>query len=682
MRTDSSTGAPDLGGGGQHSDEARVRGAGHRRPVALLILLGLAAYLSSARGGFVWDDVWLVLGDRAAPRGRVAGALLGFWSQHRGSLTPGYYPTRELSFALDRRLWGQNAWGFHVTSVSLHLASCLLLYALGVRLSGRRGTAFLWAALWCIHPAATECTNWLKNRTILLCSVASMGTLVLCSTLDRGSRNRHLLGGVVAAALMAVSLLCKEIAVVVPIVAVIVAACSPRLTLRHVRLPVAGLWVVLVVYLGLKGVAFGRGRDLARPPRDQSQPPLIQRVLKSYMMYANVGAGPFSLCADRHLDTPHHAPMALLMALCCVLAWWRGRLRWLLALGVAWFAIALFPASNLIYLSDRPLAEQRMYLALPGICGLLAALTVRRRWLTMLMLVALTALTVERHGVWASNHALWTTTIPQVPAAARPWLNLGNYYLNGSRYAASERYQRQALRRDPTWYAPWVQIGRARAGLKDPDGAIKHLEKALTLGRRPDIHFDLAGCYAERGPMAQALGHCKAALMLDPSFTDARVRMALVYLNQGDEEAAGRTLEEAVSITPGSAWAQFELGNYHYKHRRYAEALKRYQVARALQPESHRTLQSMGEVLHVMGRPQAAREAFERSLALNARNWKAWQGLGHVAEVADELGRARACYGQALALNPQANISQARLTAVNAKLTPANGAGPSSDSTP
>jgi len=650
--------------------------------VALLVLLGLAAYLSSARGGFVWDDVWLILGDRAAPKGRVAGALLGFWSQHRGALTPGYYPTRELSFALDRKLWGENAWGFHVTSVSLHLASCLLLYALGVRLSGRRGIAFLWAVLWCLHPAATECTDWLKNRTILLCSVASMGTLGLCCTLETGGGRRRILGGVAVAALMALSLLCKEIAVVVPVVAVLVIALSPRLTLRSVRWPVVGLWAVLMVYLGLKGAAYGRGRELARPPRKPGQPPVVQRVLKSYITYANIGAGPFGLCADRGLDRPGQAPVALLVALCGVLAWWRGRSRWLIALGLAWFAVALSPASNLIYLSDRPLAEQRMYLALPGLCGLLAASTLRRRRLTMLLLVAFAALTIERHGVWADNHALWTTTAPQVPASARPWLNLGNYYLDGSRYATSERNHRQALERDPTWYAPWVQIGRARAGLKDMEGAIEHLEAALKFGRRPDIHFDLAGYYAERGLMAQALSHCDATLTLNPRLTEARVRAALIRLNQGDEEAARRALEEAVSIDPRSAWAQFELGNLHYKQRRYPEALERYQLALTIQPKGHRILQSMGEVLHVLGKPQRARQAFEQSLTLNARNWKAWQGLGHVAEVVGELGRAQVCYQRALSLNPQASISRARLAAVNEKLAAQNSAGSGSGGPP
>ena len=614
-----------------------------------------------------------------APKGKAAGALLGYWSQHTGSLTPGYYPARELSLALDRKLWGSNPPGFHVTNVALHVASCLLLYAVGLQVTGKRGLSLACAALWAAHPAATECTDWLKNRTILLCSTASLAALALTCASGRGTTARRVMFGFASACCFAAALLCKEIAVIVPLLAVWIAFAAPRLGLRRLRWPLLGLWAVLAVYLGMKAAAFALapGREVARPPRRMEKPTLAYRVLKSYATYASVAAAPFNLCADRALESRCHVLGGIIVAVCCIMAWPRRSRRRLICLGLGWLAIALLPSSNLLYLSDRPLAEQRMYLALPGFGVMLAGLVWRRRaWALAALFVPLAALTVERHFAWADNHALWTATIPQTPESARPRLNLGNLYLDLSRYAASERCQRQAIDRDPTWAAPWTQIGRARVEAGDFKGAAAFLERSLAIAPNPGVCYELAGCYAKEGQLNQALALCTSALKMDPSFTDARVRTALIYMAQDNGEAGERTLRHALELDPKSAWAQFELGNYYLKRKRFADALERYEAALAAGEGFAKLFAKMGIVLQILGRRGEAHAAFQRSFELSVESWQAWQALGLLADSQGQFAHARSHYQKALELNPEATTARQRLAMIEERLSAPEGEPP------
>ncbi len=636
-----------------------------RQPCAvlLLVLFALAVSLNSTRNGFVWDDAVLVQEKRGAPTSTAAGVLLGYWSQHAGASTPGYYPARELSLALDRKLWGAQPWGFHLTNVALHVAAAVLVFAAARRITGKQGLALIAALIWCVHPATVECVSWIKNRSILLCATASFAALALF-TAGRGPRTR-VAAAIAAAVLLGVGLLCKEMAAVVPLIAAAVVVMAPRLGLRQQRWPLAALWAVLVLYLGLKAAAFTQTRELAKPLRREEKPGLVSRVAQTYAAYAAIAAAPITLCPDRRLNSPTHPGIAGLFAACMALAYLAGARRWLMALGLLWFMVGLGPASNLIYLGDRPLAEQRMYLALPGLALMFAAIRWRRRrWLLAACVLALCALSMQRHAAWAGNYALWTRTVPQIPGQARPWLNMGNHYLATLRPRASEHCERQAAKRDPTWYAPWLQIGRARYDLGQTEQAAQAYVKALSLAERPELHYELADCYAKLGRLDDALNQCAAALALDGTFAAAYVRMALILMDRGDAAKAEEVLRTALRRKPDAEWPRFELGNVLFSQGRHDEALAQYDaILRSGHPFAKLHV-NRGKLLMRMKRPADAEAAFRAALDQDASQWEAWSGLGTVAEMAGQLPAAANYYRRALALNPNASIARRRLSAL------------------
>src|SRR5438128_3972404 len=91
---------------------------------ALLIAVGLC-YASSLSNGFVFDDHNHVLQDKSFRSLSNVPKLL----------VASYRPLRDITYALDFAVWGERAFGFHLTSVLMHLVNTLLVFFLIRRVS-------------------------------------------------------------------------------------------------------------------------------------------------------------------------------------------------------------------------------------------------------------------------------------------------------------------------------------------------------------------------------------------------------------------------------------------------------------------------------------------------------------------------------------------------------------------
>src|SRR2546428_13518021 len=91
------------------------------RAVALLVVI-LAVYWPSLRGGFIWDDVLYL---RDTPSIHSADAIRRIWFSTESR---DYYPLTYSAFWLQWRLWAGNTLGYHVVNVLLHAAGAVLVW--------------------------------------------------------------------------------------------------------------------------------------------------------------------------------------------------------------------------------------------------------------------------------------------------------------------------------------------------------------------------------------------------------------------------------------------------------------------------------------------------------------------------------------------------------------------------
>lgn len=196
-----------------------------------LVTVALAAFLvyaNSLGGGFVWDDRELILGDRRIISGRGLGGIFtqDFFSEdqvvdERGY---GYYrPLVNLTYAADFRRSGTDPLGFHLTNVLLHASCSVLVVLLLAQLGTGWGASGLAGLLFAIHPIHTENVAWIAGRTdlvaFLLCGLALWGHLYLTKRNAEEPRPpwspfTRMMLSIVPLVLFAAALLAKEMSVV------------------------------------------------------------------------------------------------------------------------------------------------------------------------------------------------------------------------------------------------------------------------------------------------------------------------------------------------------------------------------------------------------------------------------------------------------------------------------------
>ena len=176
--------------------------------LACLLVAVLLSYTPVLGAGFVWDDHRLIDDSPLVQTLHPLRDYLtqGFW--HAGGFDPGrgyYRPLTTLSLALDHRVYGGAAIGFHLTNVLLHLAATVLLFRL-LRVQGVGShAALLGTALWSLHPRLSEAVAWVSGRTDVLATLFVLSALLL--------RARASLGGRIACGVsLFLGLLCKEVA--------------------------------------------------------------------------------------------------------------------------------------------------------------------------------------------------------------------------------------------------------------------------------------------------------------------------------------------------------------------------------------------------------------------------------------------------------------------------------------
>ncbi|RJO72756.1 MAG: hypothetical protein C4523_02865 [Myxococcales bacterium] len=361
-----------------------------RRGIVLLVVLAVVAYWATLLNGFVYDDDLAI---RTSPL--VTQGLLGdAWSQDfwgtTGPVTTGTYrPLVVTTFILQWFLAPGNPLPFRL----VHLAVIAGVAALAL-IFFRRFLSLPWAwaaaAFFIVHPANHEVANSLVQRSELTATAAVLGYLILLwpDAAGRVSRSRRL----AAVLIFLAGLFSKENALAAPVLLVLLDRFRPggatrwRETLRRHGLSLALAALAAAVYFLMRTNAL---HELARGVPFQYNPTI---ALSEFWRHVNSGwlafryvlrfAWPFPQPVEwTYNELPVFGPeqwrvwgpvwiglLALAGATLVGLA--RRRIA---AIGVAWFAVAIFPVVQAFVTPTVLFADRCLFLPSVGLALAVAA---------------------------------------------------------------------------------------------------------------------------------------------------------------------------------------------------------------------------------------------------------------------------------------------------------------------
>ncbi|MFZ0963708.1 MAG: tetratricopeptide repeat protein [Terriglobia bacterium] len=571
------------------------RGARALLPAAILAATFLS-YLVTLDLGFFSDDQILIITNGSIRSWSYFPSYFTshIWSYHYPHwLTNAYRPILLIWLRLNEVLFGAHAWGWHLSSLAMHLAVTYLVYRLGLRLTGDVWTAAAGALIFGLHPVHVETiaeVSWADQPLSTLFVLATI--LTWWRSREAGRRVAWLAGSMV---LCTAALLSKESSLVLPVliggsawifggvggreVAPIEFGFFPRL--RSALGASIPYWVLILLYLPLRIRAL-RGFTHVLTPLTLSQE--VFTLPSVLLFYLRLLVWPTRLSC--FYDTPYIStpgwhdfvlPAALLAAVAAVLALWYGRTRRsapgeakAMAFAFLWMMLTLLPVLNFRFLLEGEIAHDR-YVYLPSVgFALLVAIALRQT-------VGLTARYLQ-------------------PA----WLLVGVLALIAAMGMATVR---QCL----FWSDDLVLGLRAHA-------IAPHNITATT---------SLAAAAAKRGMDGQAMALDQQVLAVQPNAWPASRDLAYLYYAHGNFPEAARLFVRSLTVGPEDGDQFLYLGLALLQTGRPVQAEKAVRAALLVRPEGRNYHLGLAMVLRTEGRLPEARQETEVELTEDPQNAQA-----------------------------------------------------------
>lgn len=495
-----------------------------RRLPALAMLLVVLAYAASLSGGWVWDDHAILEANPALD------APLRLWTESlfgpTGTAGNVYRPLVMMTFLPGHAL-GLGPMFERAVALVLHLGTVALLARALLAMGTRPGPAWLLAAVFGVHPGASEVVAWISARQDLLPGLLTVGAV------SAWARGRPWLAG----ALLAPTPFCKE-GFVLAAPMLMVWSLGRRKLHPAVLLPALGA----AAYLALRfSVELTVGADLAAEPLAA-----FGAVVRRLPVLA--------LWPDGARTFPVFAPSVLLGGV--------GVAVGLSLLGASWGRPRVAAPTGLLLLvlpgglaaaHTGLMSDRYLHLGVIGAVLLAGAAIGQRslpRWLWALP-VGLAVLTGMRAWQWTSDASLFAAARARDPSDARAAFHLGH---------ALHRHED-----DCATAVPLYQQGR------DAD---------------PRAATNLQACLLDLGRPADALAETTAAAAAQPGNPNPAANGARAAAAVGDLDAAQRWAEEATRRDPRVARNHVLLGNILGQRGDLGAALAAFETALAIDPEA------------------------------------------------------------------------------------------------
>ncbi|MGQ0644153.1 MAG: tetratricopeptide repeat protein [Elusimicrobiota bacterium] len=511
---------------------------------AAVFLAAFSAFLPALRGGWVWDDMFLLTENPV-----FFGPDWPDWGWMLTAFHMGHWmPLTWASYAWDRALWGLNPAGYHLANLLLHTAGAAVFHRLAVGLLARAKPA-LWRArpaalaaaaglaalVFALHPLRVESVAWITERRDVL-----SGLFILLSSL---AYLRHADGNRRAGpwywaclGLFAASLTAKAIGMVLPVIFLILdfyplrriqtaGGAARRVWLEKIPFFLLSLPVMAAAAAAQKSagavVAWEAHGAAAR---------LLQACFGA-VFYLGKTIFPFGLSPLYELDRfelwrwPFLASGVFVLG-ASWLAFRERRRRPAWAAAWAGYLVFLAPVSGVFQSGIQFAADRYTYLAsLPW--ALLAGAGAGLWW-------------TERKPAALRRTALAAASAARVLLAALAWRQ-------SAVWQSSETLWRRAVSLDPGSRKGRLNLGLSLAETARWEEAREQFQRALDIGgESAEIYDNIGYTLLMEGRGGEAAAHFRKALALAPEYSRAHNNLGTWLMSQGKPEEAALHFRRAL----------------------------------------------------------------------------------------------------------------------------------------
>jgi protein O-mannosyl-transferase len=563
--------------------------------ILLLVTLTLVVYWRTGSNAFVnYDDIQYVTANSHVRGGfTVANVHWAFTTFEMGN----WHPLTWLSHMADFRLFELNPRGHHFTSVFLHIANTVLLFAVLNRMTGVLWRSAFVAALFSLHPVHVESVAWVAERKDVLSTFFFMLTLLAYVSYARKPGAARYLFVVLAFVL---GLMAKSMLVTLPFVLLLMdywplgrfgvtrlnAAGEPDVAKDRQFAKGASVSRLILEKVPLFLLAAGfsviaiHAQKAEKAVASLEALPVASRManaLTAYASYLGKMVWPVKLVVIYPLSGPAPAwhvigAVLLLGVMTAAAVHWRRRFPFIIV-GWLWYLGTLVPVIGLVQIGTQSMADRYTYIPSIGFFIVIAwgMAELAHGWrygrtvLTAAVLALITGLSVGtwlQLGHWKDSIELFSHTLRFTRDNFTAHLNLGHAFDEKGRVDEAARQYGEALRINPLSAQAHGNLAITLSKMGTYEEAVRHYREALRINPADaQVHCNLGINLLERGNISEAIDHLSAAVRLKPAYVKARYNLGLALDNSGRTEEAVVHYAEVLRMNP-----------YDYETRRRLEA--------------------------------------------------------------------------------------------------------------
>jgi protein O-mannosyl-transferase len=576
----------------------------------LLALSTFAVYFTSLHNGTVnFDDPIYVTKNKHVQAGLTGESVRWAFSTNAEQESSNWHPLTWLSLMLDKHLYSSLPFGYHFTSLLLHILGSILLFLALSRMTGSVWKSSFVAALFALHPTHVESVAWIAERKDVLSGVFWMLTMLAYAWYVEKP-------GIVRYSLIVVSfglgLMAKPMLVSLPIALLLLDywplernRTQPWSKLLLEKLP---LFALAGIVCAITMIAQKAGNAIA----PASYIPMNARVANAVVAYARyIGKAiwPTNLSAyyphlGRTIGPDVMSTVAgagILMAAASLAAWFVGRKRRYLLMGWLWFVITLLPVIGIIQVGPQGMADRYTYLpfiglfliAVWGIPDLASQLIpepepVQTRkgrksrreqaepvavpsptlsaWSVAIpavcVLLIFGHLTHVQADYWKDSITLFQHAAGTTGDNALTYYNIACEQLKDGEYGKAVANYEKARQMKPDVAKILNGCGSALNGLGRYNEAVSRYREALRLEpERPEIHANLGITLVNLNRIEEAIKEFHEAIRIKPDLVEAHTNLgvALTKIQPMRLDEAASEFHRALRLDPSVAEAHYNL---------------------------------------------------------------------------------------------------------------------------
>jgi len=616
----------------------------------LIFVFAFLLYANTLTHGFVLDDAIVITDNMFTQQGvnGIGGILskdtfFGFFKvEGKEALVSGgrYRPMTLVIFALIYQVAGASPFVFHLLTVLLFAATCVLLYRLLLMLFGtenEHSTLLAWvsALLFAAHPIHTEVVANIKGCDEIVTLLGSLGTLCLIlKAFDSGESKWNILAGIVffltclskenAAAFVVIVPLAlwffrnpgkdgkpSALRAAVPVFVAFLAFFIVRGTILHWRFGGAPMELMNNPFLKIEGtqwVPFSPAEKLAT-------------IFYTLWRYIQLLFVPATLTHDYYprqigLITFSNPTAVLGLLFHAGLLWYaiRGtRKRDPLAFGIWAYLLPLSIVSNFVFPIGTNMGERFVFMPSAGFCLTAALLLMRASRNNSAVLYSILGIaiaffslkTITRNPAWASNEILFFSDAETSKNSAKLQNACGGILFDKATQEKDPEIQKELCKR-----------------------ALVHLDRAANIyPNYKDAYISRAGCYYVLKNYENAIADYKMALRFAADDAKLKTYLAMSLREGGkyqgeqkrDLAKALEYLNESWQVNQQDPETARLLGVANGIKGNREDALKWFTKAVELAPDSPSYIFDLGQAYSAVGNEAKGQELRKRALELDPK---------------------------------------------------------------